>query len=841
MSTFQQEIAGRIERHLKERRLVVFYDPRREFEPFVQDLLDNAGEAGEVGLGATKAWLSTFDGSYVSLRREVEERLQAGEPHYGVVYVGGEERDRRKSALMEFDLAGQTYEPQLRKLARDILRDRFSDGQIDELLEPEGVGFREIAAAFDGGSGEASILKLLFGSVGSEAILAQWILHPDRDDEIVAKGAFKELCALVQARIGLELPDAVTAAVARRDLARYVLVNEFRLDLAGQSPGGLALIPETTLKDQRERIRAIAAEMRSSDPSQYGTLADHVEADFSLAALPIDARELGSIDTFRFEEERLLDAAGESLADGHPEEALELAQGREDSHWVRSNPRRLAQWSALKQAAHLAECVSRAGTELPALKGKAPAAWIERYIAPDGWAVVDGMERRLGAFLSAMDEDPVTAEAITKARRDYAEWVRLLAEGLASSLTAAQWDSGDILHQTQIFDEKVRLAKDPVAYFVVDAFRYEMAQELASRLEEQAEQVVLEGAVAALPTITPVGMAALLPGASASFAVLPGTTGIAGAIDGIRFPDWAARWKHLQAKVPGCAEVRLEKLLQMSPEALAGLVAGTRLLLVRSQDIDAVGEADVGVVAQQAMATVIPNLARAVHRLRRAGVRRIVLSADHGHLLDETQDDDMKVEVPGGEKVELHRRCWAGRGGQTPAGTIRVSGANLGYATDLDFVFPNGRGVFLAGGGLRYHHGGLSLQEMVVPVLSITMPATVSAAGPEAKVRLHDVPEKITNRTVGVRVELAPDLFAEPHWVRVVLLHQSEQVGEAGMVQGATLDPRTKRVQLTPGQIAVVGLMLSREDCKSVKLVVLDAETEAILAQSKTLNVSLSI
>lgn len=35
--------------------------------------------------------------------------------------------------------------------------------------------------------------------------------------------------------------------------------------------------------------------------------------------------------------------------------------------------------------------------------------------------------------------------------------------------------------------------------------------------------------------------------------------------------------------------------------------------------------------------------------------------------------------------------------------------------------------------------------------------------------------------------------------------------------------------------------MLSREDCKSVKLVVLDAETEAVLAQSKNLNVSLSI
>ncbi len=59
-----------------------------------------------------------------------------------------------------------------------------------------------------------------------------------------------------------------------------------------------------------------------------------------------------------------------------------------------------------------------------------------------------------------------------------------------------------------------------------------------------------------------------------------------------------------------------------------------------------------------------------------------------------------------------------GRGGTTPPGTVRVSGAELGYDTDLDFVFPTGLGVFKAGGGLSYHHGGISLQEMVIPVLT---------------------------------------------------------------------------------------------------------------------------
>jgi len=840
MSSFHEEIAGRLERHLKERRLVVFYDPRREFEPFVNALTSKA-DGDIVPIGASQAWLHRYAGSYVALRHEVDRRLGAGAARHGLVYVPGEERDRRLSPLMEFDLAGHTYEPQLRKLARDILRDRFSDGQIDSFLTPAGVGYAEIASWFDHGSEDTSILRLLYGNVGSEAILVQWILDAGRDEELVKKGATAELRSLVQTRVGLVLSDSASMLNARRDLSRYVLINELRMDLGGASPDALGLISSATTADQRERIRTIALELRRSAPDAYGVLADKIEADLGLAVLQLDAGQLGAIDTFRFEERRLLEEAARLLAAGDRDAALKLALGREDSHWVRTNPRRLAQWSALQQAAVLDQRLLACGHEFGEFKGKPPVAWIERYANADGWNNVDGLDRRLGAFLSAMDEEPVATAAIRKVRQAYAEWVRILSEGFTPSLVRSQWDTGWELDQTQVFDTRVKPTQQPVAFFVVDALRYEMAKELAERLG-QVGLVKLEPAVAALPTITPVGMAALLPGASESFSVLPVPSGgISGAIEGITLADWPARWKHLQARVPGAVEIRLEQLLHMSPDALSRYVKGSRLVLVRSQDIDAVGEADVGLVAQQAMATVIPNLARAVHRLSHSGITRFVVSADHGHLLDEAQDDDMKIETPGGVKVDLHRRCWAGRGGRTPAGAVRVSGANLGYDTDLDFVFPTGRGVFLAGGGLRYHHGGLSLQELVIPVLSIDIESGREPEGSEAKVKLHDVPERITNRTIGVRVELAQDFFAAPRWVRVVLLNQSEQVGEAGMAQNAILDPVTKRIQLIPGQPATVGLMLSRDDCTTVKLVVLDAENEAVLAQSSSLTVKLNI
>ena len=50
----------------------------------------------------------------------------------------------------------------------------------------------------------------------------------------------------------------------------------------------------------------------------------------------------------------------------------------------------------------------------------------------------------------------------------------------------------------------------------------------------------------------------------------------------------------------------------------------------------------------------------------------------------------MRIDAPGGATVELHRRCWIGRGGATPPATVRVAASSLGNDSDLDFVFPDG-------------------------------------------------------------------------------------------------------------------------------------------------------
>ena len=226
------------------------------------------------------------------------------------------------------------------------------------------------------------------------------------------------------------------------------------------------------------------------------------------------------------------------------------------------------------------------------------------------------------------------------------------------------------------------------------------------------------------------------------------------------------------------------------------------------QEIDKFGEMDGDSVARQMMDTVLQNIARAVRKLAGAGIDFVVITADHGYQFTREKEEAFRTDSPGGSgTVDLHRRCWVGRGGANPPGTVRVSGAELGYDTDLDFVFPTGIGVFRAGGNLAYHHGGTSLQEMVIPVLTLRTAVLPKAVGSQGQWSLKGAPKVLNNRTFGVTIEYTSLIDREPIAVRPVLMAGAEQVGEAGMAVDAQFDRDSKSVTIEPGKPASVAMV----------------------------------
>ena len=846
MHPFHDYLCQQLDDMLKKRGIVVFYDPRREFEPFFDRELQETG-SGYDGLPQMfvkerLTFVARHEGSFFALRNAVEPIADLDKPEPLIVYLPGIDRDRQTSVLMELEKSGTAYEPQLKRLALNVLRKCFTDGQIDEMLRPASVGYDDIVSFLHQGEEgkSASVLRTIFDGAQSEALITRWLADEDKDATIAEKSAAVELLKLVETRLGLPVPENTTVTETRDKLLRYLLVSEFRSDLECEPPQSVAMVPDPPSKEHVERIRDVAESLRRGHADSYVALSNKVEADLGLAEAKIEARHLGNIDTFRFEERTLLAYAGELICGRDYAKAFGIVAARSRSYWVDRDVGRRAQWEACRLMAELGREIEKVRLAL----GKAnsnPAKWVHAYAAEDGWFCVDSLQRRLETWVAKMDEEPETEKGLAVVRREHEELLKKMADGFAKLLTGAAWTVPGALHQTRIHPEVVQAMGGRVAYFFVDAMRFEMGVELARQLEG-TKDLTVRPAIAALPTITPVGMAALLPGASASFSVVEQKGKLAASIEGTTMSDLGERLTFLKAKVPDAMDIPLGKLLGTSTSQLSKSIGDASLVVVRSQEIDALGESVDELTARAAMEGVIGNVARAIRKLASAGIEHFVVTADHGHQFSIRKHDNMKTDNPGGNTVDIHRRCWIGHGGTTPPGTVRVSGAELGYDTNLDFVFPTGLGVFRAGGGLSFHHGSVSLQELVIPVVSLRIPLRDSKMPTGKVAQLRGVPDKITNRTFGVRVLVVGDLFTtEPVALRVVLVSGNEQVGQAGIAIGGELDRSSGILHVSPNADANVGMMLTRDDCTSVRVVVSDPATDAVVDQSDELPVKLGI
>ncbi|RKH26130.1 PglZ domain-containing protein [Corallococcus sp. CA041A] len=842
MHPLHDYVAKQLADKLKSRRVVVWYDERAEFQSFVDEVRGGPRASGEpvaVSVGGASMRLAEYAGSMFELRAVIEPHVSGDAPATVVVYMPNVIRDRKASILMELEKAGTTWEPQLKQLAKNVLLQKYTLGVVDEMLPfDRKVSYEDLARAAAGNSGAEppSILKSIFHDAsGNDGLLTVWLVNDARDPEIVNKEATRELMKLVKARLGLDLASDTPLAKLRAITLRYVLAAEFRLDLSCDAPASLDSVAKPPTEDEESAVREIARRLRTGHDKAYAVLADRVEEELGLKNAKLPPGSLGAIDTFRFEERALLRHAGDLISNNKFGEALALVSEREHSFWLDRDVSRKAQWEATRRMAELGNVAMEVGRAVNKTSGDA-AAWLDAYVSKDGWFRLDQAQRRLEAWVANLDEEP-EERPLGVVRRAHEDACHAMAEGFTKALVKAGWAIPGALHQTRIWSEVVAGKPKPVAYFLVDAMRFEMGVDLAERLPKTSE-VSVRAAVGALPSITPIGMAALMPGASGSFSVVEQDDKLGARIDDSFLPDLASRKKFAAARVPKLIDVTLDELLSLQPSKLAKKLDGAQVFVVRSQEIDHAGETGFTFQARQVMDTVIDNLARAIRKLAAAGIEHAVVSADHGHLFfANDRDESMRTDAPGGYTVELHRRCWLGRGGATPPGCVRVAASSLGYASDLDLVFPAATGVFKAGGDLAFHHGGPSLQELVIPVLTVRTKARESALPSTGPITAASLPDAVTNRIFSVTFTFGEKqmlLGATGIQVRPLLMAAGKQVGAVGMVVDAQFDRATGCVNLEPNKPVTVAFLLSVESVASLRVVVQDPMTDAELYRSPT-------
>src|SRR5438093_7163101 len=182
-------------------------------------------------------------------------------------------------------------------------------------------------------------------------------------------------------------------------------------------------------------------------------------------------------------------------------------------------------------------------------------------------------------------------------------------------------------------------------------------------------------------------------------------------------------------------------------------IQSAQLILITSQEIDELGEADNMAQARLQIDGVLSHLRRGVRVLADHGIKSIVLVADHGHLFADEIGDDTKIEAPGGKVEDLHRRVWVGVGGVSEPSYLRTSLASLGVDSEFDIATPWTFACFKAkGGGRAFFHGGLSPQELIIPV--VVMRPAVKPSVPTRGIEWTLTPgtAKLTTRFFSVQI-----------------------------------------------------------------------------------------
>lgn len=258
-----------------------------------------------------------------------------------------------------------------------------------------------------------------------------------------------------------------------------------------------------------------------------------------------------------------------------------------------------------------------------------------------------------------------------------------------------------------------------VFVIISDGLRYEVAAELSETLSLVTKgRATLEAVQAVFPNITKFGMAALLPGEEVSV-----NDKVDVFVDGDPTDSTAQRGRILKKANPESVAVTYKELLQMKQQERRDLVAGKEIIYVYHDTIDAIGDKiSTETKVFEACYDAIDELTAVVKIIVNdlSGVN-IFITADHGFLytykpLEESQKISRQTFT--GDILELGRR-YALVSPETTADYLLPvkTDSTIGGTPMKGYAPQDTVRIKVQGGGENYVHGGVSLQEMVVPVI----------------------------------------------------------------------------------------------------------------------------
>ena len=277
----------------------------------------------------------------------------------------------------------------------------------------------------------------------------------------------------------------------------------------------------------------------------------------------------------------------------------------------------------------------------------------------------------------------------------------------------------EVPQQTDFYRRQVAASDSKVYVIISDAMRYEVAAALAEQLQRETQaKVDLKSMQGIFPTLTKFGMAALLPHKELSVELKSGKTERLAVLADGQSTEANNRDKLLKAADPASVALKYKDIIGMKRADRQALIKGMNVVYIYHDTIDEAGHLESSIFS--ACDTAIEELKNMVRIIANEwGGANIIITSDHGFLYTHSplsEDDKVDKTTESDQDVEIGRRYAIMQKGAQPQYLLPVK--FLGGNTAYDVYAPRESiRIKMKGGGLNFVHGGISLQEMVVPVI----------------------------------------------------------------------------------------------------------------------------
>ena len=738
------ELEQQLREQVQRNKLIVWLDSANSYTSFVDRLIAERTD------GDLNYDVKAYRGSYLEMLLDLQELTGGVDKRPLVIHLPGFNKTSvTTTPMLELYKAGTVFQKALPTLINESAATRLPDDQIESFLHEDDVSLEKADAWLsDVLGGEGYGLKGHLQSLSLTALIRDLL----STDEFVSKQLRESKGKSEQPQLVGEVTQrlaSLTGAstewlhqhlskrirdkkVSPADLATnavsWALCVEYVVDLVGRTPTQGELKPIENLSDAvRNECCRLARHLRQHRPDFYRSTAldtqDRLESERNEAT----AEDLGQIDTFPFEEEKILRAAIEAVERQQWDKAIDWANNRteDQSFWQRGDSSRSDAWKLVSQAAALGKAISVAGASLGEVDTLQAA--LDRYVKAG--STVDLAHRKLEEvrakrLLPGIQEHKRIRAQLDRMRLQWRTWADQWASDFNQLCQKVGFLPNQDLQQRRVFDDVVRPTvndSEVTALFLVDGMRFEMAQDLLSEMTgSRTTTMRLDARLAELPTITEVGMNVLAPVASGN-RLQPKITNekIKGFSTGnfrVYHPD--TRRKAMKDRVGGskCPGLTLKEVRERTQAGLKKSIAGAKLIVIDSKEIDNAGHNG---SSPSEFADTLQQIKNAWRLLCEVGVSSFIITSDHGFLMFPEIDQPAQTH---GRAIDPNGRHVITSTSYDHADEVCIPLRSLDYDCDEDLhmIAPMTAIPFDRGKRDRHFvHGGNSFQERVIPVLTI--------------------------------------------------------------------------------------------------------------------------